>query len=132
MPGLARQWRSHLRRALENEPLDLQQTIRMAVSVKGLEEHSTLIPAGMDRGLLSLTDGQSGCHWEVDSWRALFFGLRNPALAFADIVLLWLALAATAVAFWRVGRLAGLLLVPYLGWVTFATALNFAVWQLNR
>ena len=65
-------------------------------------------------------------------WSPLFFGLRNSALAFVDIVLLWLALLATVVAFWKVRPLAGALLVPYLAWVTFASALNFAIWRLNR
>jgi tryptophan-rich sensory protein len=49
-----------------------------------------------------------------------------------DIVLLWLALLATVVAFWKVRPLAGALLVPYLAWVTFASALNFAICRLNR
>jgi translocator protein len=65
-------------------------------------------------------------------WSPLFFGLKNPALAFADLVLLGLALLATVVAFWRVRLLAGLLLAPYLLWVTFAGALNFTLWQLSR
>jgi tryptophan-rich sensory protein len=65
-------------------------------------------------------------------WSPLFFGLRNPALAFVDIVLLWLALLATLVAFWKVRPLAGALLLPYLAWVTFASALNFAICRLNR
>lgn len=65
-------------------------------------------------------------------WSPLFFGMKNPALAFADIVLLWIALLATLAAFWRVGLLAGVLLLPYLAWVTFASVLNFTLWQLNR
>jgi translocator protein len=65
-------------------------------------------------------------------WSPLFFGLRNPGLAFVDITLLWLALLATLVAFWKVRPLAGALLIPYLLWVTFATVLNFSIWQLNR
>ena len=65
-------------------------------------------------------------------WSPLFFGLRNPALAFVDIVLLWLALLATVVAFWKVRPLAGALLLSYLAWVTFASALNFAICRLNR
>jgi len=64
-------------------------------------------------------------------WTPLFFGLQNPGLAFAEIVLLWLALAATLVAFFRVDRWAGCLLVPYLLWVSFAAALNFAIWRLG-
>ena len=65
------------------------------------------------------------------AWSPLFFGLHRPDLAFADIVLLWLALVATVWLFLRRSALAGLLLVPYLLWVSFATALNFAIWRLN-
>ena len=64
-------------------------------------------------------------------WSWLFFGWHLGGLAFADIVLLWALIIATLVAFWRVKPLAGALLIPYLAWVTFAAALNYAVWQLN-
>lgn len=64
-------------------------------------------------------------------WSWLFFAWHRGALGFADIVLLWLLIVATLVGFWRVRPLAGALLVPYLCWVSFAAALNFAVWQLN-
>lgn len=64
-------------------------------------------------------------------WSPLFFGLHNPGLAFVDIVLLWLALLATIIQFWKVSVLAGSLLVPYLAWVTFASALNWTLWRLN-
>jgi tryptophan-rich sensory protein len=66
------------------------------------------------------------------AWTWLFFGLKRPGLAFADIVALWLAILATLVAFWSVRPLAALLLAPYLAWVTFAAALNAALWRLNR
>ena len=65
------------------------------------------------------------------AWTWLFFGLKRPALALAEMVVLWLAIAATLVAFWNVRPLAGWLLVPYLLWVTFATGLTVAVWRLN-
>ena len=65
------------------------------------------------------------------AWSPLFFGLRRPGFAFADIVLLWLALAATVYVFLRRRLAAGLLLVPYLLWVSFAAALNLAIWRLN-
>ena len=65
-------------------------------------------------------------------WSPLFFGRHQPGLAFVDIVLLWLALLGTVIAFWKARPLAGALLLPYLAWVTFASALNFAIWQLNR
>ena len=64
-------------------------------------------------------------------WSWLFFGWHRGALAFADIVLLWLLIVATVTGFWRARGLAGALLVPYLCWVSFATVLNYAVWQLN-
>jgi len=64
-------------------------------------------------------------------WSWLFFGWHRGALAFADIVVLLACIVATLIAFWRIDRLAGALFVPYLAWVSFASALNFAVWQLN-
>lgn len=64
-------------------------------------------------------------------WTWLFFAWRLGAVAMADIILLWLLLVATLIAFWRIRPLAGVLLVPYLLWVSFAAALNFAVWQMN-
>ena len=64
-------------------------------------------------------------------WSVFFFGMRNPGLAMAEIVVLWVAILATLIAFWRVSRVAGALMVPYLGWVTYAAALNFAIWRLN-
>jgi tryptophan-rich sensory protein len=64
-------------------------------------------------------------------WSWLFFGWRQGELAFLDIILLWLFIVATLVVFWRIRPLAGALLVPYLLWVTFASALNYSVWQLN-
>lgn len=64
-------------------------------------------------------------------WSWLFFGWHLGGPAFADIVLLWTLIIATLVSFWRVRPLAGALLVPYLLWVSFAAALNHAVWQLN-
>jgi len=64
-------------------------------------------------------------------WSWLFFGWHRGVLAFADILLLWVFVVVTLIAFWRVRALAGALLVPYLLWVSFASALNYAVWQLN-
>ncbi|NNL06688.1 MAG: tryptophan-rich sensory protein [Gammaproteobacteria bacterium] len=64
-------------------------------------------------------------------WSWLFFAWHRGALAFVDILLLWLLIVATLVAFWRVRPLAGALLIPYLFWVSFASALNYSVWQLN-
>ena len=60
-----------------------------------------------------------------------FFRLHRPGLAFAEILVLDLAVLAMLIAFGRVKRLAGALLVPYLLWVSFATVLNGAIWRLN-
>jgi len=65
------------------------------------------------------------------AWTPLFFGLHRPDLAFAEIVLLWLAIAASIVAFRRVSGATTPLLVPYLAWVSFAAVLTFALWRLN-
>lgn len=64
-------------------------------------------------------------------WSYLFFGLQRPGLAFAEILVLWTAILILLVGFWRVSALAGLLLLPYLGWVAFAGVLNFQLWRLN-
>jgi tryptophan-rich sensory protein len=64
-------------------------------------------------------------------WTPLFFGLHRPGVAFVEILLLWLAIAATLTAFRRVSQAAAWLLAPYLAWVSFAAVLNFALWRLN-
>lgn len=64
-------------------------------------------------------------------WSWLFFAWRNGALAFADVLVLLALIVATLLAFWRIRRLAGILLLPYLAWVCFASALTWAVWQSN-
>ena len=64
-------------------------------------------------------------------WSWLFFAWKQGAWSFVDIVALWVLIVATLLMFWRIRPLAGLLLVPYLAWVTFASALNYATWQLN-
>jgi len=65
-------------------------------------------------------------------WSCIFFGMHQPGWAFAEIVFLWLAIAATMVAFYRRSIFAVCLLVPYLAWVSFASVLNFAIWQRNE
>lgn len=64
-------------------------------------------------------------------WTWLFFVWHQGALAFAEILLLWALIAATVIAFWRLHVLAATLLLPYLAWVSFASALTYATWQLN-
>ncbi len=64
-------------------------------------------------------------------WSWLFFGLHRPDLALIDIVLLEATILWLVVLFWPITSAAGALLLPYLAWVAFATALNGAIWQLN-
>ena len=64
-------------------------------------------------------------------WTPVFFGLRQMRKGFFVLIALWLAVAATLITFWQIDMLAGLMLVPYLVWVTVAGALNFSVMRLN-
>ncbi|KKO49011.1 tryptophan-rich sensory protein [Arsukibacterium sp. MJ3] len=64
-------------------------------------------------------------------WSWLFFAWYQGGLAFANIILLLVLIIVTLVSFWRLHKLAALLLVPYLLWVGFAAVLNFSIWQLN-
>ncbi|TPN87269.1 TspO/MBR family protein [Aquimarina algicola] len=65
------------------------------------------------------------------AWSIFFFGLRNPFIALLDIIALFILLLFTIKWFTVVNSTAAYLLIPYVVWVAFATALNFAVWQLN-
>lgn len=65
-------------------------------------------------------------------WSLLFFGLKNPLLAFIEIILLWLVIYETIKSFRKIDGLASKLLFPYLAWVSFATILNGSIWYLNR
>jgi benzodiazapine receptor len=65
------------------------------------------------------------------AWSWLFFGLKRPGMALVEIMLMWIAILATLLAFWRIRPLAGILLVPYLAWVSLAVGLNFELWRRN-
>ena len=65
-------------------------------------------------------------------WSIFFFGLRSPLLGLVDIVLLWIAILITIQNFLKISKFAGVLLTPYLLWVSFAMLLNFSLWILNR
>jgi tryptophan-rich sensory protein len=64
-------------------------------------------------------------------WSVLFFGMQRPGWAFAEVLLLWLAIAGTIASFWPRSRPASLLMTPYLAWTSFAAVLNFLIWRLN-
>ena len=65
-------------------------------------------------------------------WTPVFFGLRSPLAGLFVIVLMWIAILITIIRFFPVSRTAAILLIPYLAWVTFATALNVGFYVLNR
>ncbi len=64
-------------------------------------------------------------------WSIIFFGLKNPLLAFIEIIILWLAILMTMISFYKISRPAAYLLIPYFLWVSFASALNFSIFYLN-
>jgi len=66
------------------------------------------------------------------AWSGIFFGSRMPGIAFAEIVVLWLAIAFNIFVFYSLYPIAALILLPYLLWVTYAAYLNFGIWRLNR
>ena len=64
-------------------------------------------------------------------WSVVFFGLESPVWGVVVILILWVAILATIMLFSRISRAAALLLIPYILWVSFATALNISIWLLN-
>lgn len=64
-------------------------------------------------------------------WSALFFGARRPDCAMIEIAVLLVVIVVNALLFWRIDRPAGVLFVPYVLWVAYASALNAAIWRLN-
>lgn len=80
------------------------------------------------RGALTLYVGQLVLN---AVWTWLFFRWHLGGLALVEILILWVLLLLMTRAFWRASTLAGMLLLPYLSWVTFAAALTYAVWRRN-
>jgi tryptophan-rich sensory protein len=65
------------------------------------------------------------------AWSWLFFGLHEPSWALIEILGLWLTILVNIILFWRISSISGILLLPYLAWVTFAAFLNYTLWRLN-
>jgi tryptophan-rich sensory protein len=87
---------------------------------------------GLDRRDVRLAMGVFGVQLFLNFlWSILFFGLRSPLLGMIEIIFLWFAIVATIWLFYRISRLAGALLMPYLAWVSFAALLNYYIWLLN-
>ncbi len=65
-------------------------------------------------------------------WSVIFFYFHNPFLALIEVILFWLLIFETHIQFKKIDKTAGLLFIPYLAWVSFATVLNASIWWLNR
>ena len=65
-------------------------------------------------------------------WSVVFFGLESPLYGLIVISVLWIAILVTIIKFFRISRVASVLMWPYLLWVTFAAVLNSSIWLLNR
>ncbi len=88
---------------------------------KGLDQKGVKVALGIFLGQLILNT----------LWSIIFFGLHSPFWAFIEIIFLWLAILTTIVAFYKISKTAGWLLVPYLLWVSFASYLNYSIYALN-
>ena len=89
--------------------------------VKGLEKKENKIAIGV-----------FGIQLVLNSlWSILFFGLQNPFFAFIEIIILWTAILASILLFYRIDKRAAYLLIPYILWVSFASFLNYTIWTLN-
>lgn len=66
------------------------------------------------------------------AWSYIFFARHEIGMAFAEIIIMLLLIILTTISFFRVKKIAGYLMVPYILWVSFATCLNGAIWMLNR
>ncbi len=99
--------------------------LMMAISAWLVWRQNGLATARLPIGLFALQLGLNS------AWSILFFGLHSPGAAFLDIVLLWAAIVTTITAFWYWSHWTSLLLLPYLAWVSFAAALNLAIWRMN-
>lgn len=64
-------------------------------------------------------------------WSMLFFGLKNPLAAFIEIIILWFFILINIIIFYKISKVAGILLIPYICWVSFASVLNYYIFILN-
>lgn len=65
-------------------------------------------------------------------WSIIFFGLKAPGVAFIEIVILWIAIILNIIYFWKINKYAGIILFPYIFWVSFASVLNYSIYLLNK
>jgi len=68
----------------------------------------------------------------IAAWTWTFFSLHQPDIALSDIGLVWVTILTTLILFWQFVPLPGILLLPYLAWVSFATVLTWTIWPMNQ
>ena len=116
---------------VQSAELDLRAGLDDAIRFDGRGGVDDLVPAGI--ATANLCAGvvliQLGLNF---LWSLIFFRWHAIAGALGEVSILWLAILATMVLFWELHPLAGWLMVPYLAWVSFATALNLGILRLNR
>lgn len=98
----------------------LTAAIAYAWDVADAGQRSTMLWALAINGVLNI------------AWSGIFFMMRRPALAFVELVVFWISIAALVFVLGGISRTAGLLLAPYLAWVTAAGVLNFQIVRLNK
>jgi translocator protein len=65
-------------------------------------------------------------------WTPIFFGAQALGFAFVEIVIMWVAIVFTTILFFRVDLIAGFCMLPYIAWISFASTLNYSLWDLNK
>ncbi|HII72446.1 TPA: tryptophan-rich sensory protein [Candidatus Woesearchaeota archaeon] len=88
---------------------------------KGLKKTENKVAVGLFGGQLVLNS----------LWSILFFGIQSPSMAFIEIIILWLMILASMIAFYKIRKEAMYLLIPYILWVSFAALLNYQFMMLN-
>ncbi|HLP44178.1 MAG TPA: TspO/MBR family protein, partial [Candidatus Nanoarchaeia archaeon] len=87
---------------------------------------------GWNRGGVRIAVSVFGVQLVLNTaWSLIFFGAKNPGAALIEIVLLWISILFTIILFSKISKRAGVLLVPYIVWVSFAAYLNYGIWTLN-
>lgn len=128
-----RDWYPTLRKPSFNPPGALFGPVwTLLYGMMGAALHLVQQRDGADRGVGQLARTLFSLQLALNIlWSYIFFKRRSPLYALVEIACLWLAIALTVLAFARISRTAALLMLPYLAWVSFASALNYAIWRLN-
>ncbi|MEQ9408175.1 MAG: TspO/MBR family protein [Fuerstiella sp.] len=124
-------WYRTIRKPSWNPPAGVFGPVwSMLYALMGLAAWRVWTPAGFRAARVPLTLFAVQLMLNV-AWSWIFFHFHQPGWAFVEIIVLWIAILITTIEFFRSAKIAGWLMLPYLFWVSFASVLNFAIWQLN-